>query len=95
MSSRVSILGQLYQLVTSAVALIDSLLSIKIIIIFIMIYGCYLSTWNTWVICFTGVTLFVFIFIREIQKPKSNLTEVIKSIATSVAAYFSRNDNKE
>jgi len=68
---------ELKGLVVDILQLIRSLFSIKVIILAAMGYGCYLSNWNRTAEVFTGIMIFLFAYIRELQKPNSNLYKIL------------------
>jgi len=73
---------ELRGLVVDILRLIRSLFSIKVIILVAMGYGCYLSNWNKTAEVFTGIMIFLFAYIRELQKPNSNLYKIIRAWAS-------------
>jgi hypothetical protein len=65
-----------------ALQLINSLISWKMLILAFMFYGCWVAKFQWLVVAFAGTTAVIAMFIRDIQKPGSNLAEIFKAFAT-------------
>jgi hypothetical protein len=60
---------------------VDDLASWKVQLSFILLGLAYISNWNIVMSIVAGVNIFLVIWVREIQKPKNELAQILKKLA--------------
>lgn len=72
---------ELSEIPLKVLQLINSLISWKMLVLAVMFYGSWLAKFQWLVVAFAGTTAVIAMFIRDIQKPGSNLAEIFKAFA--------------